>query len=399
MVRKDEKGKGKESDKDLVLEEMKELEKELDMQVRECPKCAGFVPPDEDKCHSCGYDMTSADKGKKDNEVEEESKEAEKPSDAETGRKEDSKEESKSEDDRFAPVLEEMEELISEEDEAEREEPKEREVSEPEVEEEPKKDYGKMISFVVILIGIATYVVTPFVISDSLVAAVALILGAVIIVIGGNMAYSSLQSEMLASEKELEAKPKDDVPEEASEEDAEEEADDEDAEVDQSKEEDESQKERDEEEKSESEEDESQKEGEEEEESESEEPEPEPKTEETEPEPVAEVDSDEITEADKEILEEMKEEPFFKSDKKNEEIEEDSKLDDFASIQVAKTEKDADEGKLPEMKDDDSQLVELVPKKDSREEHSLDTYKCPVCRHSLKAGATECPKCGALFDD
>lgn len=390
MVRKDKKGKVSDSDKDLVLEEMKELEKELDMQVRECPRCAGFVPPGEDKCHSCGYDMTSVDKGKKDAVSDEEPKEVEKPSEADAGRKEYSKDEGESEDDRIVPVLEEMEELISDEDEAEREEPKEKEISEPEVEEEPKGDYGKLISFVVILIGIATYVVTPFVISDSLVAAVALILGAFIIVVGGNMAYSSLQSEMLASEKELEAKPTDEAPEEDAEESVTEEA--EDAQVDRSEEE------------VGQEEDDSQKEGDEEEEPASERPEPEPKTEEMETEPVSEDDSDRITEADKEILEEMKEEPFFKSESKKEEIEEDGRLDDFASLQFGKVEKEtleksADEGELAEMKDDDSQFVELVPKEGSGTEHSLDTYKCPVCRHSLKAGATECPNCGALFDD
>jgi hypothetical protein len=392
MVRKDEKGKANDSEKDLVLEEMKELEKELDMQVRECPKCAGFVPPGEDKCHSCGYDMTSAEKEKKDAEADEEPKEAEKPSESEKVGEEDSKDKGESEDDRIVPVLEEMEELISEEEEAEREEPKEREVSEAKIEEEPKRDYGKMISFVVILIGIATYVVTPFVISDSLVAAVALILGAAIIVIGGNMAYSSLQSEMLASEEELETKPTDEVPEEEAEEEETEADEGEDAQVDQSKEE------------VEQEEVDSQKEEDEEEKSESEEPEPEPRTEETETEPVSEVDSDKITEADKEILQEMKEEPFFKPDKKNEEVEEDSELEDFESVQIEMVEKElakkgADEGELAEMKDDDSQFVELVPMKDTKAEHHLDTYKCPVCRHSLKAGATECPKCGALFDD
>jgi uncharacterized OB-fold protein len=325
MARGDE--KGKDNDRDLVLEEMKELEKELDMKVRECPKCASFVPPDEKRCQSCGYYMTSLD----DEEID--AAENGKPKvisaeQIEVKKKieRDSKNDLE-EEDGLGSVLEEMEELVSEEDETEEEESEENfeddeEIPESEMEEKPERDIGKMMSFIVIIIGVATYIATPFVVSDAGIAALALILGAFIIVIGGNMAYSSLQSATFPEEKDAAAEPSGEDSGEAEEEEVEEEKDED------------------------------------------------------------EVDSDE--EEDR-VAKEEDEQAESESEK----------------VEDARPENDKTEGvaKDEEIKDDDSQYVELIPMADSKVDHFKGTHKCPVCKHTLEPGATECPKCGALFDE
>jgi hypothetical protein len=375
MVRDDEKGKGIE--RDLVLEELKELEKELDMKVRECPKCASFVPPDEKRCQSCGYFMTSLD----DEEIDAaEEKEPEiitqKPSEGKKKREEDLKDELESEEEGLGPALEEMEEPMSEEDEAEDEDSEEAEEDEDipitEMEVKARRDYGKIMSFVVILIGVVTYIATPFVVSDAAVAALALVLGAFIIVIGGNMAYSSLQPAAYPTKKDSASESVSESSEEAEEEEAEEEkeskeveSDEEETEIDSKSDKDMDEPIDDGEGESADEEDRELKEEDKREESGMESVEPSAKVGTGDVEPISEIDSDKAKELEKETPEEISEKPTFRS----------------------------------ESPDDDSQFIELVPMKDSKIDHLKDTYKCPVCKHSLEAGATECPKCGALFDE
>jgi hypothetical protein len=62
--------KDKKYDEADVLREMKELEKEIDLEVRKCPKCGEYIPPEQFKCPSCGHDVGSLEEKERDAEFE-----------------------------------------------------------------------------------------------------------------------------------------------------------------------------------------------------------------------------------------------------------------------------------------------------------------------------------------
>jgi RNA polymerase subunit RPABC4/transcription elongation factor Spt4 len=188
MKRKDRKKRYTSDEKEDVLLEKKRLEEDLNIDLSKCPKCGEDVPPDLNKCPSCGfYFSKSPEKAAKSpprkrtvhkRTAVEEAVEEERPAAEEERRAEDEPEEED---------IESEEELIRSELELGK--------------GATATSGGRTISVVVILLGVISYLISPVLITNYSLIAVFMIVGAEIIVIGGNMAYTSFSKPAARVEK------------------------------------------------------------------------------------------------------------------------------------------------------------------------------------------------------
>jgi len=244
------------NEKEDVLKDMRRLEKDMEFEAKKCPKCGDNIPLDEVKCPSCGHNLALSDEQKKEDDfekmfaatlkatsykeeakMEEEYPEEREPEGAEEVELKPELEEKEElvekepeeeypeerepegeEEVELKPELMEKEELVGEEPEEEEglveeeaEEEEEFKAEEEEIERRPGIGAGRIIAVIVILIGIVSYLLTPVLIADTTLAGSAMILGAIIIVIGGNMAYESfaraepiVKEDIFAEKEELE---------------------------------------------------------------------------------------------------------------------------------------------------------------------------------------------------